>query len=123
MTMKWNKLGRVYCPEGDLAWRQTHAYLPTPYLIGEVIRVFCSFWDNQKVGRVGFVDVDARDPVRVMRVSDKPVLDIGLPGTFDDNGVSPCSIMERLPMRLTWNSWYEWDCPWMFQKCKRRGSL
>jgi hypothetical protein len=46
------------------------------------------------VGRVGFVDVSADDPAVVLRVSPRPVLDIGTPGTFDENGVLPTSIVE-----------------------------
>src|SRR5262249_37606231 len=37
--------------------------------------------------RIGYVDVDAHNPSTVLRVSPDPVLDIGMPGTFDDNGV------------------------------------
>jgi hypothetical protein len=41
------------------------------------------------------VDVDARDPTKVLRVSERPALDIGEPGTFDDSGVSPVSLVEH----------------------------
>jgi hypothetical protein len=41
------------------------------------------------------VDVDADNPSRVLRVSDRPALDIGIPGAFDDNGVVPCAVVLR----------------------------
>jgi predicted GH43/DUF377 family glycosyl hydrolase len=40
------------------------------------------------------VDVDADDPGRVLAVSERPVLDIGQPGAFDENGVVPTSIVD-----------------------------
>jgi predicted GH43/DUF377 family glycosyl hydrolase len=60
----------------------------------ECIRVYAAFLDQSKVGRIGYVDVDAREPLRVLKVSHKPVLDVGEPGTFDDNGVTPVTILQ-----------------------------
>lgn len=89
-------MGRVYVPDGSLPWARRYAFPPTPHLLGdEVIRVYVAFCDSEMVGRVGYVDVDARDPSRVLRVSPRPVLDIGVPGAFDENGVVPCAVVER----------------------------
>ena len=35
------------------------------------------------------MDVDANNPLNVLSVSKEPVVDLGIPGTFDDNGVFP----------------------------------
>ena len=94
--MRWEKLGRVYAPRGERAWARAHAFLPTSLMLDdERVRVYAAFRDDAQVGRVGFVDVDARDPVRVLRVSERPALDIGEAGTFDDSGVSPVSLVEH----------------------------
>lgn len=86
----WEKLGRVYVAAGERPWAQTHAALPTATMLDdETIRVYVAFLDRDKVGRVGYVDVEARDPRRVLAVSQEPVLGVGAPGTFDDNGVNP----------------------------------
>jgi predicted GH43/DUF377 family glycosyl hydrolase len=99
--MKWKKLGRVYVARGDYRWAQTHAYVPTSMLLdGERIRIYCAFLDRQQVGRLGFVDVEARNPLKVLGVSRKPVLDIGEPGTFDDSGVTPMSIVDYKQKKL-----------------------
>ena len=45
----------------------------------ERIRVYVACLDADRVGRVGFVDVEARDPRRVLAVSPEPVLDVGPP--------------------------------------------
>lgn len=53
------------------------------------IRVFVGGWDENGVSRIGYVDIDSADPLHVIRHSAEPVLDLGEPGTFDDNGVFP----------------------------------
>src|SRR5690349_8505216 len=93
--MQWNKLGLIYQASGEQSWAQSHAYIPTPFVRDErTIRVYAAFRDKEKIGRVGYVDVDARDPRRVLAVSPRPVLDVGAPGTFDDNGVTPVCLFE-----------------------------
>lgn len=93
--MIWNKLGLVYVANGEYPWAKSHAYIPTSMMLDESkIRVYAAFLDENKVGRIGFVDIDASNPLRILKVSEKPVLDIGLPGTFDDNGVTPISIVK-----------------------------
>jgi len=61
---------------------------PTPLLIDpETIRVYAGFRDEKGVSRIGYVDVDSQNPAIVKKVSENPALDVGQPGTFDDNGV------------------------------------
>jgi predicted GH43/DUF377 family glycosyl hydrolase len=94
--MKWAKKGLVYGPDGTSAWAQRGALQPTPLLRDDgLIRIFVGFRTHDGVSRVGYVDVDAEDPARVVRVSAQPVLDVGIPGTFDENGVVPCAVLER----------------------------
>jgi predicted GH43/DUF377 family glycosyl hydrolase len=95
--VKWKKMGLIYGPQGDSGWARHSALQPTPLLrqADGVIRVFVGFRDDEGVGRVGFIDLSARNPSEVLRVSDQPALDIGLPGTFDEDGVVPCAIVER----------------------------
>ncbi len=86
--MKWIKKGLVYGPQGESPWAKNSALTPTPIMIHpDTIRVYAGFRDDKGVSRIGFVDLDARDPSSIRRVSEKPALDVGIPGTFDDNGV------------------------------------
>jgi len=94
--MEWVKKGLVYGPDGKYPWARHSALQPTPFLISdEVIRVYVGFRDKNGVSRVGFVDLNANNPSAVLKVSDRPVLDVGEPGTFDENGVVPCAIVRR----------------------------
>jgi predicted GH43/DUF377 family glycosyl hydrolase len=86
--MKWIKKDLIYKAKNDNTWMDNSALTPTPVLINdEIIRVYAAFRDKLGVGRIGYVDLDANNPSNIINISDKPVLDIGIPGTFDDNGV------------------------------------
>ena len=98
--MTWRKLGRVYVAAGEREWQQTHAFCPTVVDLGDRVRVLVAFLDRERIGRLGYVDVDAADPLRVLEVSEQPALDIGAPGCFDDNGVTPLSIVRLADGRL-----------------------
>ncbi len=102
MTIHWSKLGRVYCASGERPWMASHGYCPTPFLLesGKHARVLCAFLDNERIGRCGYVDVDAEHPDRVVAVSERPALDIGQPGTFDEHGVTPLSVVRLADGRL-----------------------
>jgi len=92
--MEWNKLGQVFSPDGTQWWARDHAMIPTPVSLNDdVVRVFMTCCDGKGVGRIGYVDLDARDPTKVVKVIDEPVLDIGQPGTFDENGALVCSVV------------------------------
>ena len=92
--MKWNKKGRIYVPDGHSWWAKKYAFPPTPYFLNdEIIRMYVAFCDEKTVGRIGFVDVLADKPSEVVKVSEQPVLDIGQPGAFDENGLLPTSIL------------------------------
>lgn len=106
--MEWQKLGRVYTAGGEQAWAQSRAYLPTSLALDdERIRVFVAFLDDDMVGRVGYVDVDAGDPTRVLAVSEQPVLDVGQPGAFDDSGVNPTAVFRH--DRRVWLYYVGWQ--------------
>jgi hypothetical protein len=94
-TLLWRKRGRIYVADGRRPWAAHYAFPPTPYLRPDGrLRIYCAFCDESTVGRVGWVDVDPDDPSRVLGVSPEPVLDIGRPGAFDENGVLPTSIVD-----------------------------
>lgn len=92
--MRWEKQGRIYVPDGSRAWAKKYAFPPVPHFMNNgVLRIYCTFCDEQTVGRTGWVEVDADNPSTVLRVSERPVLDIGEPGAFDENGLLPTSLV------------------------------
>ena len=86
--MHWTKQGLIFCPNDDAEWMHNTALTPTPILhSNDTIRIYAAFRDAVGRARIGFIDVDATNPSRIRRISKRPVLDLGRPGCFDDNGV------------------------------------
>lgn len=85
--MRWIKKGLIFSNTGQLDWSANSALTPTPILLGNKIRIYAGFRDQEGISRIGYVDLNAENPSEILEVSKKPVLDIGEPGTFDDNGV------------------------------------
>lgn len=92
--MKWRKEGLIYVPDGSLPWARHYAFPATPLLMeNDRLRLYLAFCDEDTVGRIGWVDVDPDNPSRVIGVSKTPVLDIGEPGMFDENGILPTCVL------------------------------
>ena len=93
--MNWRKHGLIYCPAGKHGWDRQYAHLPTPWAPpgAQGLRIYFAALDEQRFGRITYVDVDPGDPARILAESPEPVLDLGEPGTFDDSGVNPACMV------------------------------
>ena len=99
--MNWIKHGLIWTPNGSSEWAKTHATCPTPiHLDDGTLRIYLQSRDMRNVGRVGFIDLDPENPTKVINSSKTPVLDIGEPGSFDDNGVFQTSVLKVPDGRL-----------------------
>ena len=108
----WRKLGLVWRPSGGRWWAREYAYLPTPEILDErIVRVYIASLDDQKFGRPGWVDVDARDPTRVRAECEAPLMDLGELGAFDDSGVTQSCLADVGGRRCLY--YYGW------QRCGR----
>ena len=93
--MQWLKKGLINLDSClGQGWRFSHAAVPSPILLNDRIRVYVNFFDQKRVSRVGYVDLDIDDPSRVIDFSKEPLLDLGAPGTFDQDGVLQCSVVK-----------------------------
>ena len=92
--MRWRKLGIVWSANGKSEWAISHAMGPTPFILNEnVIRVYITCLDEKGRGRPGYVDVSPHDPTRILSIAQNSLIDIGKPGTFDDNGLMAISVV------------------------------
>jgi predicted GH43/DUF377 family glycosyl hydrolase len=74
--------------------------------MGDVLRVYFAALDDEKIGRTGYVDLDAANPNAILREAEEPVLEIGEIGSFDDSGVNPFSIVtDGLRRHLYYQGW------------------
>jgi len=87
MTMKWEKLGKIFVPDGSVDWMQSHATIPiADYLEGSLYKIYFSPRDAKNRSHVAWIIIDINDPLKVIDYSEKPVLVPGDIGAFDDSG-------------------------------------
>jgi len=94
--MQWEKCGKIFDYNTfRLSWFKKNAMMPLPYVFNDkTIRLFVTLCDENNIGRIGFVDLDINNPLKIIGVSKNPIIDIGEPGTYDDNGVVTGSLFE-----------------------------
>ena len=93
--MKWLKKGLIFKTQDLNDWRDNSALQPTPLMFDDRIRFYVGFRDKNGISRVGYIDLDINNPEKVLKVSEKPVLDIGKDGAFDEFGVVPSAIIRH----------------------------
>jgi hypothetical protein len=104
----WHKHGLIYSVDKRLPWALTHAQIPTVAGVrdGELSLLFSSR-DAQNRSLIARMEVDAKEPSLILRVHSQPVLPLGLPGSFDDCGMMPSSVVDwqgrRYLYYIGWN--------------------
>ena len=93
--MHWKKLGKIYQPDGSLSWSQSHAQVPVAdYIENEnIVRVYFSTRDEQNRSMPGMIELDAENLFDIKHIGNKPLMELGALGTFDDCGVMPSWII------------------------------
>jgi hypothetical protein len=85
--MPWIQHGVVFTPDTSNEWSRTHAQAPSAIEMGDRIRVYFGTRDAGNRSRTSFFEVARDEPTRLVHRHDRPVLDLGRPGTFDEDGV------------------------------------
>mgnify|MGYP005990736139 CR=1 FL=1 len=94
--MPWIKKGLILKPEGQRDWITTRAMLPTAvHLKDDLYKIYFSGGDDNNQSRIGYIIIDIKNPKEILELVDKPILDMGDPGCFDDSGVSPTCIVNH----------------------------
>src|SRR5687767_4003421 len=90
----WQKKGLIYCPDGA-GYFKTHAARPVPYRLNDdTLRLFFSSRDADDRMLPTYIDLDVRDPAKIVKLCNEPLAGLGKPGTFDDSGVTLGSVVE-----------------------------
>ncbi len=93
--LQWHKKGLIFKPESNLNWSKSHAQVPFAFpMENDKVRIFYATRDDQSRSSVSFIDVEAEDPSKVIYIHDRPVIEKGDRGTFDDSGVMPSWFLE-----------------------------
>ena len=115
--MKWHKLGHIFVPDGSRSWAKSHAANPTAELIeGDRFCIYFSTRDAENRSSIASIEIDLKEPTRVLSVAADPVLEPGDLAMFDDSGCSIgciCSVGEKrylyymgwhLTVRVPWQN-------------------
>ena len=93
LRVRWIKKGLIIKP-GRFTWMVTHAQNPFPERIGEDrYKIHFAGRDKYNRARGGYAVIDINEPERILETPEKPLLDLGALGCFDDCGVMPSCIV------------------------------
>lgn len=94
--MKWIKKGLIFSAANQFAWMAHHACLPIADKVNdEVLRIYFGPRDREGRTRAAFIEVEADNPSNILYVHDRPVLELGKLGAFDDSGAMPSCIVNH----------------------------
>jgi hypothetical protein len=92
--VKWKKLGKIIEQQKHLSWMHSHTMLPVvDHLEEDLYRIYFCGRDKGNRSLIGFAEVNLSDPFGACKYADKPAFSLGELGCFDDNGVSPSSLV------------------------------
>ncbi|MFO0389451.1 MAG: hypothetical protein ACK502_07010 [Alphaproteobacteria bacterium] len=92
--MKWRKLGQIFCADKQSDWMYSHAMIPiAEQQDGDLYRIYFSPRDKYNRGHGAYLEIDMREPLKVLRLHEQPVLEPGELGCFDDSGALPNAIV------------------------------
>jgi hypothetical protein len=106
--MPWIKKGVIYKPDGSLAHSRSHAQVPFAYKHPDFLRVYFSSRNDQGYSQPTFIDVDYDDPTKILYIHDKPVLELGGPGEYDETGSMPAWFV-NMPNGELWLYYTGWN--------------
>lgn len=87
--MKWEKLGLIFCPDNNYDWMVSHAANPVvEHIDSSLFRIYFSPRDKNNCSSIGYVVIDINHPQKILQISEKPLLQAGALGGFDDSGTS-----------------------------------
>lgn len=94
--MTWQKVGKIFDPGEHVLAENCREFAQSPQVVlhDDFVRIYFSTRERDGVGKylshVAFVDMD-RQFRTVLRVSARPVLQLGARGAFDEHGIFPIS--------------------------------
>ena len=104
---RWRKLGRIFAADGSRPWLHSHAANPVALPLDDRrVRVYFSSRDAQKRSSIAWFEIDLERPAEILRTAERPVVEPGAPGLFDDSGCSlGCLVPDGGALLLYYVGW------------------
>lgn len=81
---------------GQFEWNRTHAQNPFPeHIGGDRYKIHFAGRDKLYRSQGGYVEIDMKRPGKVLYMTEKPTLELGELGCFDDCGVMPSCLVKQ----------------------------
>jgi sucrose-6-phosphate hydrolase SacC (GH32 family) len=99
----WKKMGRVFDPMKveDRPWLKEFAQAPATLIFDDFLRIYFACRPprdpktGQYVSHTAYVDVKKDNFMDIICFAEKPVFELGAPGTFDEFGTYPTSVQRH----------------------------
>lgn len=95
--VQWQRLGRIFKPDGGLSWQTSHAQIPTlgPLTTQGLLPIYFATRDAQGRSQTARLDLNPDDRFAVAQLYPQPVLLPGALGCFDDCGAMPSCVVAQ----------------------------
>lgn len=97
---RWKKLGKVFDPRDfpGRPWLKEFAQAPASLKLADRVRVYFSCRPSadvsgQYVSYSAYVDLDNKDPTKILGLAEAPIMQLGGLGEFDEFGTYPVSVI------------------------------
>lgn len=115
---KWKKKGQIWAPSLENKWAQEYGQNPNAVVLDDRIRIYFSSRKKSEseggyISYIFFIDVDKKNPSRVIATNDAPLLNPsgkGHTGAFDEFGTMPGSLLRRDNNEI-WLYYVGWSRP------------
>jgi hypothetical protein len=107
--LRWVKHGLIFEPDGSLEWAKAYAWVPTvDWIGGNLYRVYFAGRNRDNLSQTGYFTIDITKPHVILDVSERPVVELGPLGTFDDSAVVPTGVVTHRGQKwLYYTGWMQ----------------
>lgn len=110
---KWKKLGKIFTPQEVTGkpWLKEFAQAPASLVFDDFVRIYFSCrpladQNGQYTSFSAYVDLDGKDLFKIRSLAEKPILNLGGAGEFDEFGTYPVSVTrENDEVRAYYAGW------------------
>lgn len=92
--MKWANRKFIFNFNNFNSYFYKSAMIPIPVVKKDYVRFYIAGQSKSDVGYPTYIDCDINDFSNILRIGEKPLFDVGFPGTFDQDGCVPLSVVE-----------------------------